>query len=310
MNIVDLKHPDKAFPLVGECGLVLGNFDGVHRGHKALIDELKRLKAATASSVPLGAFCFTEPPAKYFGKPAARLTDNAKKMDLMRRAGLQFVIFCDFATVVDLSPEAFVMQILMQQCHCKLAVCGYNYTFGKGAAGSAEDLKRWLGSQQGHAVSIVPPVTDGRHTVSSSLIRSMLECGHPEDAARLLGHPFTLSGEVSGGKQLGRTLGFPTANLTFPEDSLIPLFGVYAVTVRLGKQTYYGIANVGTRPSFDDGTHVTCEVFLFHFDGDLYGKHLEISFLQFLREERKFDSPEALIDQIHSDVGRATAYFG
>lgn len=308
MQILDLRHPNTPYPLEA-CGLVLGNFDGVHRGHRALIDELKRLKAARHESVPLGAFCFTEPPSKYFGRPVPQLTSNAEKMELLRREGLQFIILCDFAEVVDLSPEEFVARILMCECGCKFAVCGYNYSFGKNAAGTPADLVRLLGGEDGSAVSIVPAVTDGRRAVSSSVIRAMLEGGHPEDATRLLGYPYTLRGEVQGGKQMGRALGFPTANLIFPEGALIPHHGVYAVTLRLGKRQYCGIANVGVRPTFDDGEHVTCEVFLLGFEGNLYGKSVAVSFLHFLREEREFDSPEQLRAQIARDVTAATEYF-
>ncbi len=308
MQILDLRHPSEAYPLT-ECGLVLGNFDGVHRGHRALIDELRRLKNELHEALPLGAFCFAEPPSKYFGKPVPQLTDNEEKMELLRRAGLQFIVLCDFQEVVDLSPEAFVSRILIDACGCKLAVCGYNYTFGKNAAGKAEDLVRLLTADGTRAVSVVPAVTDGRHTVSSSVIRAMLEGGHPEDATRLLGYPYTLRGEVRGGKKVGRTLGFPTANLIFPDGALIPHHGVYAVTLRLGKRQYCGIANVGVRPTFDDGEHVNCEVFLLGFDGDLYGKRVAVSFLHFLREERQFDTPEQLRAQIACDVTAATEYF-
>ncbi len=308
MQILDLRHPNTPYPLT-ECGLVLGNFDGVHRGHRALIEELKRLKAERGETVPLGAFCFTEPPSKHFGKPIPQLTDNEEKMELFHRAGLQFVIFCDFATVAHLTPEEFIERILISECGCKLAVCGYNYAFGKHAAGRAEDLVRLLTADGTRAVSVVPAVTDGRHTISSSVIRAMLEGGHPEDATRLLGYPYTLRGKVDSGKKVGRALGFPTANLAFPEGALVPHHGVYAVTLRLGKRQYCGIANVGIRPTFDDGEHVTCEVFLLGFNGDIYGKNVIVSFLHFLREERQFDSPEQLRAQISRDVAAATEYF-
>ena len=308
MQILDLRHPNTPYPIT-ECGLVLGNFDGVHRGHRALISELKRLKSDCHATVPLGAFCFIEPPLAYFGKPVLQLTDNQKKMELLRREGLQFIILCDFSEVVDLSPEEFVSNILVERCGCKLAVCGYNYTFGKDALGKAEDLVRLLGEKAGAKVSVVEAVTDGRHTVSSSLVRNLLLAGHPEDAARLLGHPYTLSGKVQSGKQVGRTLGFPTANLHFPPRALVPLHGVYAVTLKLGKRQYCGIANVGTRPTFEDGNHVNCEVFLLGFNGNLYDKHVEVSFLHFIREEKKFESEAQLRAQIDRDVTDALQYF-
>ena len=307
MQFIDLKYPDRPLAPM-DCGLVLGNFDGVHRGHKALIEELKRLNASRRPRLPLGAFCFTEHPSHHFGHPVPRLCSNKEKMELFRRAGLQFVIFCDFPSYKDVSPEDFVIRTLIRDCHCQMAVCGYNYTFGAKGAGKAEDLAHWLGEHAGRTVSIVPPVTDGRITVSSSAIRDMLERGHPEDATRLLGHPFTLTGTVDDGKHVGRAMGFPTANLAFPDGGLIPAHGVYAVTVKIGRRSFFGISNVGTRPTFEDGEHVTCETFLFDFNGDLYGKTLEISFLRFLRAERAFPTVEALQEQIQKDILLAKEY--
>ncbi len=308
MQIINLKHPGEKLAL-DECGLVLGNFDGVHRGHVALIDELKRLNAARSPSLLLGAFCFRTPPAHLLGKQVPQLTDNEEKFALLRRAGLHFVILYEFSDLKDLSPEDFVREILVKKHRCKIAVCGFNYTFGKRGAGKPQDLAKWLTEQSDAQVSIVPPVTDGRHTVSSTVIRTMLERGHPEDATRLLGHPFTLTGKVTRGRQVGRAMGFPTANLKFATGGLVPAHGVYAVTVRVGRKTYCGIANVGVRPTFGDGEAVNCETYLFDFHSDLYGKRIQVSFLHFLRDERTFDTQEALREQIHRDIARAMEYF-
>lgn len=308
MQIIDLKCPREPREF-NECALVLGNFDGVHRGHRALIDELKRLNATRSRRLPLGAFCFTQHPSHHLGHPVPQLCTNEEKLALLREAGLQFVAFADFPTLKDLPPENFVRDVLIQQLRCKLAVCGYNYTFGARGAGKAEDLVQWLGTQPDSAVSVVPPVTEGGLSVSSSLIRSMLERGHPEDATLLLGRPFTLKNTVTHGKHVGTKMGFPTANLFFPEGGLIPAYGVYAVTVRIGRHTYFGICNVGTRPTFDDGDAVTCEVFIFDFKGELYEKTLTVSFLHFLRAERAFPSQEALCAQITEDIERAKQYF-
>lgn len=309
MQIIELNYPDERFPSM-PCGLVLGNFDGVHRGHLALIEELQRLNKKRKQRLPLGALCFAEHPSKYFGKPTPMLCNNEEKIQLFRRAGLQFVIFCSFAQLKDLSPEEFVAKILIKTCQCRMAVCGFNYSFGKKGAGTPEDLVRWLGSQADSEVSIVPPVTDGGQSVSSTAIRSMLERGHPEDATRLLGRPFTLTGKVEGGKQVGREMNTPTANLVFAKDSVIPAHGVYAVTVKTGRRLYYGVSNVGVRPTFtNDGEHITCETYLLDFNGDLYGKEITVSFLRFLREERAFPSKEALAEQIQKDIDHAKEYF-
>ena len=156
----------------------------------------------------------------------------------------------------------------------------------------------------------MPPVTDGPYTVSSSLIRAMLQGGHPDDAARLLGRPYSLSGTVKDGRRLGRTMGLPTANLTFPAGGLVPMHGVYAVTVKIGNRTHTGICNIGVRPTVNNGKDVNCETFIFDFKGDLYGKDLEVFFLRFLREEQKFEDLAALEAQIRCDIERAKKHFG
>ena len=169
MRIIDLKQPNNPFPGV-PCGLVLGNFDGVHRGHLALIEELKRLNALREAPLPLGAFCFEEHPFRHFGKPISLLCSNEEKIELFRRAGLQFVIFEDFAALKDLSPEEYVTDFLAQKCQCHIAVCGFNHGFGKMGAGRPADLVRYLEAFENRAVSIVPPVTDGEISISSSAI--------------------------------------------------------------------------------------------------------------------------------------------
>lgn len=308
MQIVDLKHPD--WPIEPtDCGLCLGNFDGVHRGHRALIRELQEKNAQREMPLPLGALLFTTPPSALLSShPSPQLNTLEEKMELLREAGLRFVVLYNFAELRDMDPDDFVRKILMSECRCRLAVCGFNYTYGAKGAGNAETLMRTFGTQPGCTLSVVDPVTDGRYTVSSSVIRSMLEQGHPEDAARLLGRPFFITGKVVDGRHVGSTMGFPTANLTFPEGGLIPAHGVYLSTVRIARRTYAAISNVGTRPTFDDGDAVNCETFIFHYNGDLYGKTLRISLLRFLRPEKKFPSMEALEEQIKLDIRRAQEY--
>lgn len=308
MEIVYLKKPDIPFPPM-DCGLVLGNFDGVHRGHMALIQELKRLNSLRAERLPLGALCFTKPPSFYFDRHVPQLTSLEDKLALLRDAGLQFAVLYDFPDIMNMEADDFVRQVLIMKCQCRMAVCGYNYSFGRHGAGTAKDLARWLGTQPNRTVSVVDPVTDAGKPISSSLIRDMLERGHPEDATRLLGRPFFLKGTVKDGKKIGRALGFPTANLDFPPDLLIPARGVYAVTVRVGRRSFYGVANVGNRPTIAPGHPINCETFLFDFNGDLYGKEIRVHFLHFLREEKIFSSPAELQAQIEKDIKRAKEYF-
>ena len=308
MQIVDLKHPERPFEIT-DCGLCLGNFDGVHRGHRALIRELQKQNGQRTSPLPLGAFLFTTPPSIILSaQPTPQINTTEEKLELLRDAGLRFAILYDFEELCHLSPEDFVYRILMETCHCRLAVCGFNYTYGAKGAGNAETLMQTFGSQPNRTLSVVPPVLDGTQPISSSVIRSMLERGHPEDAARLLGRPFFLTGKVTDGRHIGRVMGFPTANLSFAEGSLIPAHGVYVSTIHTGRRTYTGISNVGTRPTFDDGDTVNCETFLFDYKGDLYGKTLRVSLLRFLRAEKKFPSMEALEKQIVQDIARAKEY--
>ena len=169
------------------CGLVLGNFDGVHLGHLALIERLKEINEGCGYKYALGAFCFEQHPSVYFGKPAPLLSTNGEKIELFRKAGLEFVVFGDFASLKDTSPEDFVADFLIEKCKCHIAVCGFNYSFGAGGAGTPELLLELFKKYEDRSVSVVSQVTVDGKTVSSSAIREMLERGQYEDAARLLG---------------------------------------------------------------------------------------------------------------------------
>lgn len=308
MEIINLKHRGEELSW-DECGLCLGNFDGVHVGHRALIDELKRLNAKRTKRLMLGALCFSRPPSAYLShEPVPQLVTNEEKFLLFREAGLSFVVLLDFAELKDLPPDDFVRDILIRDCRCRLAVCGFNYTYGAKGAGNTERLAATFAADPDRTLSVVPPVTDGRLTVSSSVIRSMLLAGHPEDAARLLGRPYSIVGNVKSGRQVGRIMGFPTANLSFPAGALVPAHGVYLSTVRIARRTYFGITNIGCRPTFEKEGEVNCETFLFDYNGDLYKKELRVSLLRFLREEKTFPSREALEAQIRIDIERAKEY--
>ena len=308
MRIVQFKD-GPTVSLEGGVGLCLGHFDGVHVGHRALFEELKHLNAARAKKLPLGVLCFTTPPASTLGKsPTPQLTTLEEKLSLIGEAGLDFAVLFDFPTIKDMPPADFVTKILIEECHAKMLVCGFNYSFGARGAGTPEDLKAWF-EEGKRVVSVLPPITDGGMTVSSSLIRALLLGGHPDDAARLLTRPYTLTGTVSDGRRLGRTMGLPTANLTFGEGALVPLHGVYATAVKVGEAIYHGISNVGVRPTVNQGRDVNCETFIFDFEGDLYGQQIEICFLHFLREEQRFEGLDALEAQIRCDIERAKQYF-
>lgn len=302
-------HKKQPVTLEGGCGLCLGHFDGVHIGHRALFAQLQQQSRLREKRLPLGVLLFTTPPTATLSKnPTPQLTSLEEKLALIEAAGLDFAVLYDFPTIKDLTPEAFIDGILLGECHAELLVCGFNYSFGARGKGTPTDLLNRF-AKNGRTVSVMPPVLDGPYTVSSSLVRAMLLGGQPDDAARLLGRPYALTGHVTDGRRIGRAMGFPTANLTFPTGMLVPLHGVYAVRVQVDNTCYYGICNVGVRPTVNDGRDVNCETFIFDFDGNLYGKEMTVCFLHFLREERKFTALGELEAQIHLDVERAKSYF-
>ena len=304
MQIINLKKNGEAISLAEGCGLCLGHFDGVHVGHRALVTQLQKMNAARQAPLPLGIMCFSTPPTKTLDKnPTPQLSTLTQKLRLLGECGLDFAVLYDFPTIKDMSPDDFIRRVLIMDCNAKMLVCGFNYSFGARGAGKPEDLARYFATQPNRTLHVHPPVTMGGYTVSSSVVRTMLQNGHADDAARLLGRPYSLTGRVETGKQLGRTLGLPTANLTFPCDTLVPLHGVYAVTVRIGAKTFEGISNVGVRPTVTtDTATANCETFIFDFEGDLYGKEIEVQFLRHLREERRFESLATLQAQIKRDI--------
>ena len=309
MRLVSFYNEEKNVDLSHGCGLCLGHFDGVHIGHRALFDELKRLKHERGETLPLGVLLFSTPPTATLSKtPTPQLTTLEEKLQLIKEAGLDFAVLYDFPAIKDLSPEAFIDDVLLGECHAQLLVCGFNYSFGARGKGTPTDLINRF-AKNGRAVSVMPPVQDGPYTVSSSLVRAMLQGGHPDDATRLLGRPYLLSGTVTDGRRLGRTMGLPTANLTFQSGMLVPMHGVYAVRVTADGTDYNGICNVGVRPTVNNGRDVNCETFIFDFSGDLYGKALTVRFLYFLREEQRFADLTELEAQIRRDIDRAKAYF-
>ena len=306
MRLECLSLPDKnPVPISEATILCLGNFDGVHLGHRARLKKAVELKAELPHAA-CGVFCFRTPPAELLlgAKAPSRLSTTEQKLDAFCEAGMEFVILADFAEMKDLSPLAFVQTVLMEQCHCAAAVCGFNYHFGVGGSGTAELLRNTLP----HPVVIVDAVNLVGDIVSSSRIRSLLKNGDVETAALLLGHPYTLQAPVIHGKGLGHHLGAPTINQRFSERTQLPRYGVYVTQCEIGGMRYRGVTNVGVHPTVDKDALVNCETYLLDFDGSLYGEDVSVSFLHFLRPEQKFESREALSAQIQADIEAARAF--
>jgi riboflavin kinase/FMN adenylyltransferase len=279
--------------------VAIGNFDGVHRGHKAVIAAA--LARAQSLDKPAAALTFEPHPRAFFhpGEPLFRLTDEAAKLRLLAATGLDGAIVLTFdAALAKLSAEEFVSRVLVERFAISGAAIGFNFHFGANRAGSPDFLAA-EGKKRGFAVDIVPPLQDRGRPISSGPIRQALAAGRLDDATEFLGYPWFVSGTVIHGDKRGRELGFPTANLKL--DSSCELrHGIYAVRVAANGRRYDGVASFGRRPTFDNGA-VLLEIFLFDFAGDLYGTQLDVAFIAWLRDEKAFASAEELVAQMKED---------
>jgi riboflavin kinase/FMN adenylyltransferase len=285
--------------------LAIGNFDGVHRGHQALIGTA--VTEARRIGGPAGVMAFEPHPREHFrpGEPHFSLTTLARKLALLAKLGLDFTLVEPFdAALAALSPEDFIGRVLIEQAGVRHVVIGYDFFFGRGRAGTPEHLSE-AGRALGFGVSIVAPVAAGGEPFSSSAIRLMLAQGDVKGAAHALGHWWRVAGAVVSGAHIGAGLGFPTANIPLPRGTALG-HGIYAVKVHLDRRTLDGAAYLGTRPTFDDGKPVL-EVFLVDFAGDLYGREIEVELIDFVRADRKFDGVAALTAQMQADVARVRA---
>ena len=287
------------------CVLCLGNFDGVHAAHRALMQQAKKLRAHRFLDAACGVFCFDPPSSDFFTEKPAHLCTREEKLERFLDEGMEYAFLADFTQLCAYSPERFVEEILKEYCHTVAAVCGFNYSFGYKGRGDATLLAKLLDAP----VEIQSEYTENGMTVSSTRIRAHLQKGETEEATKLLTRPYTLHAPVLHGKALGRTWGFPTLNQTFAKDSLIPRFGVYVTDCELPDgRIVRGVTNVGRRPTVDHNNTVTCETHLIDFDDTLYGEMITVSFLYFIRPEQKFESAEALQAQIAKDLLIAKEY--
>lgn len=320
--------------LLTPTAVALGKFDGVHLGHQRVIQPVLQSvwgESGENSTPPdrknprpySTVVTFDPHPHEFFtGLPRDLLTPLDEKVQQLRSLGVEQLVLLPFDRELSaLSPEEFVDKILVQQLQCQQISVGQDFCFGKKRMGTAQDLQI-LAAKYNIPVTIVPIKTDTDSLsttddtrISTSLIRESLEVGDIPKANRLLGRPYTLTGEVVTGQKLGRTIGFPTANIQLPKDKFLPRHGVYAVEVIIHNQTpdtdpiqQLGVMNIGNRPTVN-GIDTRVEVHCLNWSGDLYGKILEIQLVRFLRPEQKFPSLEALKNQIQLDCTAARAIF-
>ena len=289
------------------AAVALGNFDGVHRGHQQVIAQAA--KAALADKTPLGVITFDPHPRRLFRptEPAFKLMTHGQQARALGGLGVDLLYLLPFDfEMASFGDREFVEKVLVEGLGVKHVAAGFDISFGRGRSGSA-DLLRTYGAEYGFTVSIADPVAsrDG-DKFSSTAVRDALRDGQPDQAARILGRPFAIEGVVRRGQQLGRQLGFPTANVEV-EDYVVPKLGVYATRTRLpdGREVP-GVANLGNNPT-TGMVETRLETWLFDFDEDLYGQIIETDLIAFLRPELKFESLELMIEQIHRDEQAARA---
>ena len=276
-----------------QCVLALGFFDGVHLGHGGLLKKTREV--ANRLGLPAAALTFdTHPDTLVFGAKVPLLNTPEERKYLMQRLyGIDQVLTLHFDRATMEQPwQEFVRKTLVQKYRAAHVVCGHDYRFGAGGRGTPEKLAEEC-ARLGLGFDCIPEIRLEGQTVSSTLIRSLLEGGETAKAVRFLGHPHILTGTVISGRHLGRTLGIPTANLSVPEGILVPKFGVYAARAVFDGLTRPAVVNIGVRPTVDGHT-VTVEPWILDFDGDLYGHTLRLELTDFLRPEQKFASLEAL----------------
>jgi riboflavin kinase/FMN adenylyltransferase len=285
--------------------LAIGNFDGVHRGHTALLQEA--MKTARASGRKAGVLVFEPQPREFFHpeEPHFRLTPLPEKLRLFEETGLDLVVVLKFnAELASLPADDFITAVLVSRLGVAHVVIGYDFFFGKRRGGTPETM-RLAGEKLGFGVSVVAQQAEEGEIFSSTAIRLHLAQGDVRGAAHALGHWWRVSAKVVSGQKLGTELGFPTANVELPAGTALR-HGIYATRVIIGDKVHQGAAYFGTRPSADDGP-VRLEVFILDYSGDLYDREIAIEFVDFIRDDKRFGSLDALKAQIAEDCARARA---
>lgn len=278
--------------------LTIGKFDGFHKGHRLLLQEISDYSAKTGAE----AVCYK----LEFGGDSILSKDEQEKV--ISGYGISRLCRVEFTPeYADVLAEDFVRDIIHEELGAEYVVVGSDFRFGRDRAGDVHLLEE-LSDKYGFKVKSFDKLVMDGEIVSSTRIRRLLEEGLVDEASKLLGKDYDLTGTVADGKKLGRSLGYPTLNLQFPENKILPRLGVYSSITVIGDDTYNSITNVGRRPSVDDGDEVNIETFIYDFNDDIYGREVSVKLTHFLRDERRFESLEALKDQIAIDIDEASKY--
>lgn len=286
--------------------LSLGKFDGVHRGHDLLLENLFQKKKEGLSAA---IFTFNIPPRQNVEHAMQHvLTTNEEKMHLLEQLGVDYLIECPFTReIMCMEAQDFVRKIV-RELHVKCFVVGDDFHFGHNRCGDYHML-RDMAEELGYEVIVVKKIKEDERDISSTFVREEVELGHIEKANHLLGYPYFVCGKVEHGKEIGRTIGIPTINLLPPKEKLLPPFGVYVSKVLIDGKEYHGVTNVGRKPTIAGENPVGVETHILDVAQDLYGKEVKVEFLKFVRPEQKFDSVDSLKNQMQQDVATAKRYF-
>ncbi len=308
MIVIDLKTGLRT-ELNNDMSLscAVGNFDGVHKGHLALLQKAAEKNGCTHSAV----WTFATHPRVCMGdENFSELTTTGQKLALFADAGIELAILEDFPAVKDMSPEDFAVKLLYGRCGVRTAVCGYNFRFGKNAAGTPALLSKEFSRLGADVITVDAVKTAEGEIISSSAIRALIEGGNIGKANEMLGREFTVSLPVSEGHKLGRTLGLPTINQVFPSGCVIPRHGVYAAKCNIKGKEYIAVANVGVRPTVTENIeNINCETHIIDFSGNLYGEVVSVRLCCFLRDEKKFSSVAELKSAITADILKTEELF-
>lgn len=303
VNLTDSDYIPKQ-----KTAVALGLFDGVHRGHRLIIG--KAVEKASKDGMRSAVFCFktdTVTSKGHDGRIEMLMTDKDKG-EAIESLGVEYLFSPDFNRMRYFPPEIFVRDVLVKRLNCGFAVCGTDFTFGRGAVGKAEDLVR-IGKKHGIEVSVTDQLTYEGEAVSSTEIRKLIRHGEISKANEMLGYEYGYKIEVGHGFERGRTWNFPTINQKIPKGLVLPRFGVYCSKVLIGGKWYTGVTNIGIKPTVHVNTAPLAETFIIDYEGDLYGRELELRLFEFIRPEKTFESFEALRDEISRNTEYTKNYF-
>lgn len=296
------------FHIPHKTAIAIGKFDGIHRGHRALLNCLER---AGKEGLKTAVFTFFPSPSAFFSNGEIKeLTTREEKRALFSGLGIDYLVEYPFCKkTADIEPDRYVKEFLLDKMNGALIAAGWDVGFGKGGKGDRRILEQ-LSAEYGFKLEIIDKLKYENREISSTFVREEILKGNMEKAATLLGEPYFVSGRVEEGKKLGRKLGMPTANLYPDGDKLLPPNGVYFSKIKVNGREYNGVTNIGNRPTVEDGDRVSVETYLLDFEEKLYGKHIKISLLHYRRGEQRFESVEALRDAVCGNIREAEAYFG